>query len=88
MHVSLVKSYGFESHCLTFYRPIDMLSFFSFVSIVYFLILNIFFFVCVFFFIFFNILFFQFLYFKSFFLQIVFYFKIYMILKVHKIMSA
>ena len=61
MHVSYVKSYGFESHCLAFYRLIDMLFFFSFVSIVYFLILDIFLF-CVFFFIFFNILFFQFLY--------------------------
>ena len=62
MHGSYVKRYGFESHCLAFYRLIDMLYFFPFVSIVYFLVLDIFLF-CVFFFIFFNILFFQFLYF-------------------------
>ena len=28
MHVSYVKSYEFESHCLPFYRLIDMLYFF------------------------------------------------------------
>ena len=59
MHVRYVKSYRFESHCLAFYRLIGMLYFFSFVSIVYFLILDIFLF-CAFFFIFFNILFFSF----------------------------
>ena len=61
MHVSYVKSKGFESQCVVFHRLIDMLYFFPFVSIVYFLILDIFLF-CVFFFIFSNILFFQFLY--------------------------
>ena len=59
MDMSYVKSYGFESHCLAFYRLIDMLYFFSFVSIVYFLILDIFLF-CVFFFTFFNNSFFNF----------------------------
>ena len=63
MHVSYEKNYGFESHCLAFYRLIGMLYFFSFVSIV---ILDIYLF-CVFFFIFFNILIFQFLYSKIFF---------------------
>ena len=62
MH-SYVKNYGFESHCLAFYRLIYMLYFFPFDSIVYFLILDISFF----FFISINILFFQFLYFKIFF---------------------
>ena len=47
MHVSYVKSKGFESHCLAFYRLIDMLYFFPFVFIVYFLILDVFLF-CVF----------------------------------------
>ena len=59
MHVSYVKCYGFES--LIFY---DL--FFSFVSILCFLILDSFLF-CVFFFIFLDILFFQFRYFKIFF---------------------
>ena len=59
MHVSYIKSKGFESQCLVFHWLIDMLYFFSFVSIVYFLILDIFLF-GVFFFIFSNILFFFF----------------------------
>ena len=49
----------------------------SFVSIVYFLILDVFLF-CVFFFIFFNILFFNF-FILNFFFRIVLYFNIYMI---------
>ena len=65
MHVSYVKSYRFESHCLAFYRLIDMLYFFSFVSIVNFLILDIFLF-CVFFFIFLIFYFFNFYIFTSF----------------------
>ena len=64
MHVSYVKSYGFGSHCLAFYRLIDMLYFFICFHCVfsysrYFLIL------CIFLYIFFNIIFFQFLYFKE-----------------------
>ena len=47
---AMFKVMGF--HCLAFSRLIDMLYLFSFVSIVYFLILDIFLF-CVFFFIFF-----------------------------------